>query len=252
MIDKGYINKTAAQSILGRWEARLKLPGLMLLIFTFAFIRDLRLLPFLVLAAALTYSFSGLSLKHLIKRMRMPGFFLVAIALILPFWSGQTILWQLGPLALRLEGLLALLVITVKFFSILILVIALFGTTTLPQMAIALRAIRIPWLITDLLLFTYRYIYQLLSDLNRMRIAARLRGFRANSFNAIKPLAFITGTMLVSSHNQSERVFQAMTLRGYGNTKQPLPIFSPRPADFILLAVYILLSALLILFQFII
>lgn len=252
MISKGYVNKTAAASILGRWEARLKLPGLLLLIFTFAFIRDLHLLPFLVLVAALTYSFSGLSLKHLIKSMRMPGFFLIAIALILPFWSGQTVLWQLGPFALRLEGLLDLLVIVVKFFTILILAISLFGTTALPQLAMALRAIGIPWLIADLLLFTFRYIHQLSSDLSRMRIAARLRGFKGTSLNAIKPLAFITGTMLVRSHNQSERVFQAMTLRGYGNTNQPLPIFSPMPADYILLSVYILVSALLILFQFII
>ncbi len=227
----------------------MKVPALLLLVFSFAFVRDLRLLPLLVLVAALTYALSGLPLKHLAYRVRLPGFFLLAMAVILPFWSGHTVLWQLGPLALRQEGLLSLLLIAVKFFAILTVVIALFGTTSLLQLTVALRSIGTPWLITDLLLFTYRYLYQLASDLHRMRTAIRLRGFKGKSISALKPLAFITGTMLIRSHEQSERIFQAMTLRGYGNSSLPLPPFRPLTADYFLLAGSVLLSVALIIFQ---
>lgn len=252
MIAEASVSKSAAGSLFGRWESRLKVPGLLLLVFSFAFVRDLRLLPPVVLAAALIYAFSGLPLKYLLARMRLPGFFLLAMAVILPFWSGQTVLWQVGPLALRQEGLLSLLLIAVRFLAILTVVLALFGTTTLPQLTVALRTAGIPWLITDLLLFTYRYLYQLAADLRRMRTAARLRGFTGSSVSALKPLAFIAGTMLVRSHEQSERVFQAMTLRGYGNGSLPLPDFRPFPADYLLLAGSVFISILFILFQFII
>lgn len=249
MIAEAIVSNSAAGSLLGRWEARLKVPVLLLLVFSFAFVRDLILLPLLVVLAAITYAISGLPLRHLMNRLRLPGFFLLAMAVILPFWSGQTIIWQLGPLALRQEGLLGLLLIAVKFFSILTVVIALFGTTSLPQLTVALRTIGIPWLITDLLLFTYRYLFQLASDMRRMRTAARLRGFTGTSFLALKPLAFIAGTMLVRSQEQSERVFHAMTLRGYGNSSLPLPIFRPLPVDYLLLAVAASLSVILILLQ---
>ncbi len=250
MIAEAALSKSAAGSLLGCWEARLKVPALLLLIFSFAFVRDLFLLPLLVVVAIITYAISGLPLKHLMSRVRLPGFFLLAMAVILPFWSGQTIIWQLGPLALRQEGLLGLLLIAVKFISILTVVIALFGTTSLPQLTVALRALGIPWLITDLLLFTYRYLYQLASDLRRMRTAARLRGFAGTSLSALKPLAFISGTMLVRSHEQSERVFQAMTLRGYGNSSLPLPLFRPFAVDYLLVAGAVSISAMLILLQF--
>ncbi len=251
MIAEAIVSKSAAGSLFGRWEARLKVPAVLLLVFSFAFVRDLNLLPLLVVVAAITYALSGLPLKHLIYRVRLPGFFLLAMAVILPFWSGQTVLWQIGPLALRQEGLLGLLLIAVKFAAILTVVIALFGTTSLPQLTVALRTIGIPWLITDLLLFTYRYLYQLASDLRRMRTAARLRGFTGKSISALKPLAFIAGTMLVRSHEQSERVFQAMTMRGYGNSSLPLPLFRPLAADYLLLTGSVFLSLLLIIFQLI-
>lgn len=252
MIAEATVSKSAAGSLLGRWEARLKVPALLLLVFSFAFVQDLYLLPVLVIFAGIIYSFSGLPLRHLMNRVRLPGFFLLAMAVILPFWSGQTVLWQLGPLALRQEGLLGLLLIAVKFISILTVVVALFGTTSLPQLTVALRTMGIPWLITDLLLFTYRYLYQLVYDLRRMRTAARLRGFTGTSISGLKPLAFIAGTMLIRSQEQSERVFQAMTLRGYGNSSLPLPLFRPLPVDYFLLAVAASLSAILILLQFMI
>ncbi|MEL6936120.1 MAG: energy-coupling factor transporter transmembrane component T, partial [Cyanobacteria bacterium J06607_17] len=34
-------------------------------------------------------------------------------------------------------------------------------------------------------------------------------------------LAAVTGTLLVRSYEQSERVYKAMRLRGYGNSRRP-------------------------------
>ncbi len=209
-------------------------------------------MPFGLLGALFVYGMSGLSPAYLFNRMRFPGIFLLFMAMVLPFWSGEVILWQIGPLALRQEGLFALLIIISKFLSIFAVVIVLFATTPFSKVTDALRFFRIPWLLTDLLSFSYRYVYQLTADLQKMRTAARLRGFQSNKASAIKPLANITGTMLVRSQEQSERVIQAMTLRGYGNATQPLPPTSHKPADYYLLAAFLMLSGFYFLFQYVI
>jgi cobalt/nickel transport system permease protein len=242
--------KAATESLLGHWHVRFKLPGLLVLIFSFASVRGLILLPFLPLMALVIWYLSDLPPAYLLTRMRLPGIFLLFMAVILPFWSGQTILLQLGPLALRQEGLLDLLIIVIKFISILAVVVALFATTPLSAITAALKAMGIPWLLTDMLLFTYRYIFQLSGDLKQLRAAARLRGFHGASLGALKPLANITGTMLVRSHEQSERVAQAMALRGYGSSSQVLPVVRPCSSDYYLLIAVLIAAGFLFTTQY--
>lgn len=246
MIDETATGNRFGNSLLTRWEPRIKLAGLFALIFSFAFVRNISLLPFMVFITIIIYIMSGLPPGYLFSRLRLPGFFLLAMVVVLPFWSGPTVLWQLGPLALRSEGLVLLLLIATRFVCILTVAITVFSSTSLSELTLTLRSWGIPWLLTDLLLFTYRYLYQLGDDFRRMRTAARLRGFAADSCSALKPLAFMTGTMLVRSHEQSERVFQAMTLRGYGNGTCPLPDFRPMPLDYGLFAMSLLCAAGLI------
>ena len=249
MISEVVVGSTVLSSLFGRWETRFKLPGLTMLVFSFALVQDLRILPLMFLSAMIIYRFSALPFAYFVSRLRLPGFFLVAMAVILPFWSGQTVLWQCGPLALRLEGCLSLLLVAAKFTAILMVVVVLFATTPLSLLTRTMRAFGIPWLMTDLLLFTYRYLFQLSGDLKRTHAAACLRGFQGKSLFSLKTFANITGSLLVRSNKQAERVFQAMTLRGYGNGDQPLSDFRPAAADYLLLAVVLLLAAAIILSQ---
>ena len=246
-----YLQATAL-SPLGRWQARFKLPALFVLVFAFAAVVKPSLLPALPVLAAAIWFLSGLPLAYLFARLRLPGFFLLFMVIVLPFWSGETVLWQIGPLALRQEGLLSLLVIIIKFISIFTVVVALFATTQFSGITVALKALGIPWLLTDLLLFTYRYIFQLIGDLKQMRTAARLRGYRGASIRALKPLANIIGTMLVRSHEQSEKVARAMALRGYGNNSLPLSLCAPRLYDYFLLTVVLITAVFLFILQYVI
>ncbi len=230
----------------------MKIPGVLLLVFSFAAIKDLRLLPLIFAASLVVYILSGLPAAYMFNRLRFPGIFLLFLALVLPFWSGETVLWQLGPLALRQEGLLSLLLILVKFISIFAVVIALFATTPLPILTKALRKLGIPWLLTDLLLFTYRYLFQLTADLQRMRTAARLRGLRSRKVSALKSLANITGTMLVRSQEQSEKVAHAMTLRGYGREELFSSSINYRAVDTLMLTAFLGLSGFFFLLQYVI
>jgi cobalt/nickel transport system permease protein len=59
-----------------------------------------------------------------------------------------------------------------------------------------------------------------------MQQAMRLRGFRSHSRSKwfrrsdLQQFATLTGTLLIRSYEQSERVYKAMQLRGYGSSKQ--------------------------------
>ena len=53
-----------------------------------------------------------------------------------------------------------------------------------------------------------------------MQIAMRLRGFRLKGYDrrSLNQMAAMAGTLFIRSYEQSERVYHAMTLRGYGHT----------------------------------
>ncbi len=208
------------RSPLHRWEPRCKLISLMALIFAFSAIHSLILLPLMLGITLLLYILSGLPWSFLGKRLRYPSFFLMGIVLFLPFSAGDTILWQWGILSVRWEGCLAVLIVSTRFFCILVVVLILFGTAPFLIMMQAMGQLGLPPLLRDMMVLTYRYLIEFGDRLATLKIAMHLRGFdpHALTWRQIQTLASLTGTLLVSSYEQSERVYQAMRLRGYGQT----------------------------------
>ena len=201
---------------LHRWEPRYKLIALMVLIFTFSFVRDLRLLPAMLAVSGVLYIISRLPFSFLLGRLRLPGFFLLAVVVLLPLLSGTTVLFRIGPLAVKEEGCLEMLLIVVKFVCILTTGIVLFGTTPFLTTVKAVRVLGLPFILADMTLFSYRYLYEIGDYLRTMETAMRLRGFHNRHLGSLGILASLVGTILVRSYEQSERVFKAMILRGYG------------------------------------
>ncbi|MGK7922035.1 MAG: energy-coupling factor transporter transmembrane component T [Trichodesmium sp.] len=68
-------------------------------------------------------------------------------------------------------------------------------------------------------MLSYRYIFELSHQLNKMLKATKLRGFQRSkiSWRNLSVYAALTGSLLVQSYQQAERVYQSMLLRGYGN-----------------------------------
>jgi cobalt/nickel transport system permease protein len=230
-------------SPLHRWDVRYKLAGLGLLLFACSFVTTLWLLPAMILTTAAIYRLSRLPASFFWRRMRYPGFFLLMLAIILPLFSGETILLQLGPLTVRQEGLLHLLLIAVKFICILTLSMVLFGTARFLTTIKAMRYLGIPDALVDMTLFSYRYIFKIGDDLERMQTATTLRGFRPRSAGAMGTLASLAGSLLVRSYEQTDRVYRAMILRGYGEGVRAADDFTAGRADRVALIVTLALSA---------
>ena len=232
-------------SPLHRWDPRFKLIGLMALVFSFAFVRDLRILPAMVVATATVYVISRLPPSFLVTRLRYPSLFVVAVVLLLPFLSGQTILWSLGPFDMRQEGLIAATLVATRFLCILTVGLVLFGTASFLKSVEAMRALRLPAILTDMTLLAYRYIFEIGDYFHRMETAMRLRGFRERRFSihGLGIMAWLGGSILVRSYEHSEWVYKAMILRGYGHAVHPKNEFQACPGDMIALGVTLLVAA---------
>ncbi|NEP42619.1 MAG: cobalt ECF transporter T component CbiQ, partial [Okeania sp. SIO2H7] len=202
-----------------RWEPRYKLIGLIALIFAFASVRDWHLIPAMLLVTGILYAFSKLPLSFLWKRLRYPGFLLLGIVLFLPFVSGKTIIWQLGFLTLRREGFLASLLIASRFLAIMTTGFVLFGTSSFLTTIKAMRRLGLSPILADIILLSYRYLFEISRQLRMMQKASKLRGFEPRKFSRrnLSVYAALTGSLLVRSYEDSKQIYKAMQLRGYGN-----------------------------------
>jgi cobalt/nickel transport system permease protein len=87
-------------------------------------------------------------------------------------------------------------------------------------------------LLVHLLALTYRYVFVVLDELARLRIALRVRGFRNRaSLPSYRTIGHVTGTLVVRSFERAERVGHAMRCRGFAGRFHSLAEFHTRPAD---------------------
>jgi cobalt/nickel transport system permease protein len=201
-----------------RWEQRSKIVALFALIFAFAFVKQLVLLPGMIVVTVMLLVLSRLPLAFVLDRLRYPGLFIAAVVIFLPFVAGETVLWQWGWLSLRQEGCIATIAIATRFTCIITVSLILFGTAPFLTTIRALRSLGLPHTIVDMMLLSYRYIEEFGTTLTTMQRAMRLRGFQANRLNRrnLDRMASLAGSLLVRSYERSQRVYEAMILRGYG------------------------------------
>jgi len=231
-------------SPLHRWELRCKLIGFIILIFAFSFVRDLFMLLAMIAVTIAIYFISRLPVSFMLRRLRYPSFFLLAMVLILPFTSGQSIVMSLGPFDLRQEGLFSVLLIAIRFLSILTIGSVLFGTAPFLTTIKAMRALGLPAIMSDMVLLSFRYLHEIGSDLQKMQLAAKLRGFHHHrfSFRSLSVPAWLSGSILVHSYERSEWVYKAMILRGYGHADRPQDEFQIHTRDIVILAIFLVVA----------
>ena len=231
-------------SPLHRWEPRCKLIGLMALIFAFSFVGNLSILPAVVGVTAALFIVSKLPVSFMLTRLRYPGLFILAVILILPFVSGQTVVLSIGPLDVRQEGLISVFSIATRFLSILTIGLVLFGTTPFLTTIKSMRALGLPSILADMAFLFFRYLFEISNDLRRMEMAMRLRGLRVRRFSlhALRTLAWLGGSILVRSYERADRVYKAMILRGYGHAGRSQYDLRASSRDLIALGVILMVA----------
>lgn len=220
-------------SLIHGWEPRTKLVGLLVIIFAFSTIQDWRLLLPMYLITAALFLLSKLPVHFLGSRLKLPGVFIAFLVILLPFISGSTELFRVGPIALRQEGLFNAWIIASRFICIIAVTLVLFGTAPFLTSIKALRGLGLPDILADMILLTYRYLFEMADTLQAMRTAIRLRGFDGGKFSMdnLKTLSSLIGSLLVRSYEQAEQVYNAMILRGYGSGRMTADGFRTTAVD---------------------
>jgi len=89
------------------------------------------------------------------------------------------------------------------------------ATTPFPEIAAALERLRVPRLFILILSFTYRYLFLLVEEAQRMKRARDSRGYRPRHLGQALVIGRMIGTLFLRSCERAEHVHRAMLSRGY-------------------------------------
>lgn len=214
-------------------------------------ISSCRTIPAALISAAFTFLLtllSGIELSYYIRKIYYPLIFLIPLFIFLPFSSGGEILFSFWIFNIYTEGIIISLLISIKVTSIIILINIMISTATFSDTAAALKTLKIHDKMLNIILFTYRYFFVFFETLRKMKMALTLRGSEKRStIKSLRSSANLAGSILVRSYEQTERIYQAMLLRGYNGIIVSNKIFLIKGAD-IFLALMIIIVPLAVLF----
>lgn len=105
-------------------------------------------------------------------------------------------------------------VVIKSYISIFSLVI-LSSITPFPELLGGLRKLGVPRVFLSLTSFTYRYVFLLVEEAERMKRARDARCYGGRWLWQAKVVGRMIGTFFVRSYERAERVYQAMASRGF-------------------------------------
>jgi len=185
-----------------------------------------RLLP-LFFYPVVVWAAAELPLRPILKRVLLAGPLILGIGALNPLFDQRLV--AVGGVAVA-QGWLAFLSIAVKCTLTVTAALLLLATTGMDRLAAALRMLRVPRLFVLQLLLTYRYISVLMEETGRTLLAYSLRAPRQKG---VRPGAWgpLAGQLLLRTYDRSQRVYQAMRLRGFDGEYRTGGEARVRPAD---------------------
>jgi len=192
---------------------------------------------------------SGVPIATMLRRLLPLNLLMAVLLVLLPLVGKGDALWSIGPLSFSREGLLLAVGVAVKGNCILASLLALLGTIDAVALGHALNHLRLPDKLTQLLLFTVRYIDVLHGEYVRLAAAMKVRGFRPGmNRHTYRSYGHLVGMLLVRSLDRAERVVDAMKCRGFRGRFYLFGHFhfSRRDVPFCLAATAVLISLILV------
>ena len=202
-------------SLLHQLDTRVKITGTIALTLVVALCHSFYTGLAGLLLGCILLVLSRLDCRAVFKRLLVVNGFIGFLWLTLPFtYPGESIAFSF--LQLSRPGIELAALITLKTNSIVLFFITLLATSTVAELGHGLEGLRLPTKLCLLLLFTYRYIFVINQEYQRLARAAKLRCFRpGTNLHSYRTYAHLFAMTLVKSWNRADRVRQAMLLRGF-------------------------------------
>lgn len=217
-----------------RWDPRVKLVSLTVFIFATALLKTIPLVLIAFVVAAVLLLLSRIPLGFVAHTVQWIVLFLLPFFIILPVtYPGTATLHFLG-IPFAMEGLRLAVLIVVKAMVIVMSAIVIFGSVRFDIAMIALQRLKCPPVIVQMMLFTYRYIFLFMAEMERMDTAMKARGFvKGPNLYTLKVMGGFVGTLLIRSFERTERIYKAMLSKGYQGEFHTLVEFKTGPKDFV-------------------
>jgi cobalt/nickel transport system permease protein len=175
-----------------------------------------------------------LDLRAIVRRLLVVTGFLVLLWVVLPLTFEGKALARIGPLTFTRPGVILAAQISLKSTAILLAFIALITTMNFSVLGHALDRLHLSGKLVHLLLMTYRYIFVIEQEYQRMVRAAKIRGFRpGTSLHTYKTFAYFIAMLFVRAAARAERVYRAMRCRGFNGRLYCLAEFPPSPSNWV-------------------
>lgn len=234
-----------------RWDPRIKTAAFTLLIVTIALLKTIPMAAAALAIGALVVIVSALPMHFISHGLSFILVFLIPFFLILPFsYPGQAAFHLLG-LPFAWEGLRLASLIFMKALAIVLITFSSFGSSRFDVSMLALQRLKCPKVIVQMLLFTYRYTFVFLDEMQRMYTAMRARGFvERTDRRTLQVFGHFVGTLLVHSFERTERVYKAMLSKGYQGELHSMVTFRSGAMDYFKAAVVVALAILLLVVDF--
>jgi cobalt/nickel transport system permease protein len=209
------------------FDPRAKIVSFTLLIFSFVFVNDIGIALLGFLFSLFILLISGLPLGFALKRIRMVSFFLFPLLLIMPLTVEGTELINIAGVPVSIEGLAYASLIIIRALAAVTLSITMLATTRFDMTIKALYALRVPGILVQMLMFTYRYIFVIMDEFSRMWESMECKGFtlKAN-YHGLSIFGNLLGMLIIKSYDRTNRVYQAMVSKGY--TGRPMTLINLR------------------------
>jgi cobalt/nickel transport system permease protein len=192
----------------------------------------------------LVITFSKLSLTFILKRSLAVLPFALMVGIFLPFLKPGETLAAFNLLAWHItisrEGLEILAALLAKSWLSLLCLVWLTATSPVNSLLQALKKLRIPAILVTILLFMYRYIFVIIDEMRRMIQARDCRSSRGGIFWNIRTAGNMIGTLFIRSYERSERVYTAMSARGYDGLPHTLDELKLKTRDILVLTLLLI------------
>ena len=210
-------------------------------------------LPLALPAAALAayHAVSRTPLGYTLRHMAIVSPFVAVMALAYPVLEPGEVLARadVGPWALEVtrEGLLRAADVTLRFVLSVWAAILLLATTRFQDMLMGLSRLRVPRVLVVQLAFMYRYLWILMDQAMRQRMAQEARDGGHGPWRVrFRARVGLVGVLMVRTWDRAERIYWAMSARGFDGS-MPAPAHGAHhPADWAFAAAVVAGAAALV------
>ncbi|MBC2712830.1 MAG: cobalt ECF transporter T component CbiQ [Desulfosarcina sp.] len=173
-----------------------------------------------------------LDFREVMHRLLAPVIFLLLLWAVLPWSYEGDALTVLGPVVITRPGVTLCAQISLKTVSLTVAFIALVATMTVDTLGHSLNRLQLPDKMVHMILITYRYLFVLEQEYQRLVRAMKIRNFHPKTnLHSYRTYAYLVGMLFVRASERARRVHSAMICRGFNGRFVSLREFPPNPRN---------------------